>query len=123
MSARFAQNLIAAVFLGLGAWCLVFPASIVALAFRPAFRSDAPLVPILVACFGAQAMLVGLLAATARFTRQSFLVLGLALLPFLVFDWYFYWVVPLLTPFGMLDLLGNLAMLALCWQGWRGAAA
>ena len=122
MTARLAQNLIAAIFLGLGAWCLVSPDSIVALAFRPAFQSDAPLVPILVGCFGAQAMLVGLLAATTRFTQRSFLALGLALLPFLVFDWYFYWVVPLLTPFGMLDLLGNLAMLALCWRGWRGAA-
>ena len=40
MNARKAQALIAAVFLGLGGWCLVVPQTVLDLAFTPEFRSD-----------------------------------------------------------------------------------
>ncbi|HEX8258465.1 MAG TPA: hypothetical protein VF589_12615 [Allosphingosinicella sp.] len=46
---------------------------------------------------------------------------GVALLPFFVFDYYFYAVEPMLTAVGLLDAAGNVAMLALCWVGWRTA--
>ena len=46
---------------------------------------------------------------------------GLALLPFLVFDYWFYRVEPVLTPIGLIDAVGNLIMLALCYAGWRRA--
>ena len=119
MTARNAQHLIAAVFLVLGGWCLVAPGSIADLMFQPAYRTDARLETFLIACFGAQACLGGLFAATARFSRVTFVAFGLALLPFFVFDWYFYFVVHILTPLGLLDAVGNLAMLALCVVGWR----
>ena len=47
-----------------------------------------------------------------------FLAYGLALLPFFVFDYYFYAVEPMLTPIGLLDAVGNVIMLWLCWIGW-----
>ena len=121
MSARQAQIGLAAVFLILGGWCLILPATVLDLAFRPDYRSEAPLVPILIACFGAQAMLAGLFAAFAIFTRRTFAVLALALLPFFAFDYWFTFVQPMLTPIGAIDAVGNLAMLGLCWIGWRRA--
>jgi hypothetical protein len=123
VSALTIQRLIAAVFLILGGWCLLLPQSVLDLAIRPDWRSDAPVVPVLVAAFGAQAVLAGLFALTARFTRTTFLVFGLALLPFFVFDYWFYVVEPMLTPIGLLDAAGNAVMLCLCYLGWRRAEA
>ena len=121
MSARTAQSLIAAIFLILGAWCLVAPQTVIDLGLRPDFQSGAAVVPIFVACFGAQAMLAGLFAATAIFTRLTFLLYGLALLPFFLFDYWFFAVVPMFNEFILLDAAGNAVMLALCWIGWRRA--
>ena len=123
MTVRAIQRCIAAVFLILGGWCLLLPQSVLDLTIRPEWRSDAPIVPVLVAAFGAQAVLAGLFAWTARFTRTTFLVFGLALLPFFVFDVWFFWVMPMLTPIGLLDALGNALMLGLCYLGWRRAEA
>jgi hypothetical protein len=116
------QRLIAAVFIGLGGWCLVLPGMVADLTLTPAFRGDDPVIPILVGCFGAQAVLAGLFAAFSRFTRTTFLVYGLALLPFFVFDFWFYAVKPVFIGFILLDLAGNLIMLALCFVGWRQSA-
>lgn len=121
MSVRSIQYLLASVFLVLGGWCIVSPSSVLDLAFRPEYQSDAPVVPILMGAFGAQALIAGTFAAFARFTRATFLAYGIALLPFFVFDYWFYVVEPLLTPIGLLDAVGNIVMLALCYLGWRKA--
>ncbi len=121
MSVRRIQLLIASVFFVLGGWCLVSPGSVLALAIRPEFHSDAPIVPVLVGMFGAQALLSGLFAAFARFGPGTFLAYGLALLPFFAFNYWFFAVVPMLTWIGLLDLVGNAAMLVLCVLGWRAA--
>lgn len=60
-----------------------------------------------------------LFAAFARFDRATFLAYGLALLPFFVFDYWFYAVEPMLTWIGLLDLVGNVVMLGFCVLGWR----
>jgi hypothetical protein len=121
MSVRTIQYLLASVFLVLGGWCLIAPSSVLVLAITPAFRSDAPIVPIIVACFGAQAIIAGTFAAFSRFTRTTFLAYGVVLLPFFAFDYWFYAVVPMLTPVGLIDVVGNLIMLGLCVLGWRAA--
>jgi hypothetical protein len=118
MTAKTAQYLLASVFFGLGGWCLIAPGTVMTLAFTPAYQSGDPIVPILVACFGAQAMLAGVFAAFSIFTRRTFLAYGIALLPFFVFDYWFYAVEPMLTLVGLLDVAGNLIMLWLCWIGW-----
>jgi hypothetical protein len=119
MSARTVQYVLASVFLVLGGWCVLSPGSVIALAITPAFRSDAPIVPILVGVFGAQALIAGLFAAFSTFTRATFLAYSVALLPFFAFDYWFYAVEPMLTGIGLLDAIGNIVMLALCVQGWR----
>lgn len=123
MSVRSIQRVLASVFFILGGWCLLSPGSVLALTITPAYRSDAPIVPILVGAFGAQALIAGLFAAFARFTRTTFLVYGLALIPFFVFDYWFYAVEPMLTGLGLLDAVGNVVMLVLCVAGWHAAGA
>lgn len=117
------QRLIAAVFLVLGGWCLILPGMIADLSLTPEYRGDDKVIPILVGCFGAQAVLAGLFAFFSRFTKTTFLVYGIALLPFFVFDWWFYVVEPVFNEFILLDAAGNLIMLALCWMGWRKSPA
>ena len=121
MSALTTQRLIGLVFAVLGSWALIAPKSVIDLAVQPDFRSDDYLASFALACFGAQACLFALVAFTARFTRLTFAAYGLALLPFFVFNYWFYFQVPLLTEIGLLDFLGNLIMLGLCWHGWRTA--
>ena len=120
MSVRTIQWAIATVFFVLGGWCLVSPASVMALTIRPEYRSDDFIALFTLGCFGAQAILAGLFAAFARFT-MTFLAYGLALLPFFVFNYWFFAVQPVLTMVGMLDAVGNLVMLGLCVLGWRRA--
>jgi hypothetical protein len=114
---RRIQLAIAIVFLGLGGWCLIHPSSVIALTVRPEYRADHPLVRVVLGAFGAQAMLVGILAAFATFNRRTFLAFGLAILPFFGFDVWFYFVMPLFNWLILLDVAGNIALVALCWLG------
>ncbi|RJF89697.1 hypothetical protein D3874_24260 [Oleomonas cavernae] len=117
------QRIIAVMFLGMGGWCLVAPASINALAIRPEAQVDSATFRLMIGCFGAQAMLVGLLAATARFTRTTFLAFGLAMLPFFAFNYWFYVEQPILNELMALDFIANLAFVVLCVIGWRRGPA
>ncbi len=77
-----------------------------------------------VGCFGAQALIAGLFAATARFTRGTYAAYGVMLIGFLAFDYWFCAVEPVLTPLGAgLDAAGNVVMLALCIVGWKRTPA
>ena len=121
MTVRRIQWLLAAVFFVLGGWCVVSPASVMALTIRPELRTDHPVALLALGAFGAQALIAGLFAAFSRFTQATFLAYGIGLIPFFVFDWWFYVVDPVFTPLGMLDAAGNVMMLGLCWLGWRAA--
>lgn len=116
--ARRWQLLIAMVFVGLGGWCLVAPMTVIDLTVRPEHQNDLRLTAVTIGAFGAQAMLVGLVSATSQFTARTFLALGLAMLPFFVFDWWFFSVEPVFNKLILLDVAGNLAMLAACCRGW-----
>jgi len=123
MSARTAQFLIAAVFLTLGGWALVAPASVIALAITPAYQDAAFLTRFTMACFGAQAVLFGLMALVTRWSARSFAVFAVLLLPFFGFNYWFHYREPVLTSIGMLDFAGNVTMLVLAALGWRAARA
>jgi hypothetical protein len=122
LTVRNIQWAIAAVFFILGGWALLAPQSVIDLTLLPEFRTGTPILPFAIACFGAQALIAGLFAAFARFTRATFLAFGIALIPFFVFDWWFTFVDPVFTRLGLLDALGNVVMLAMCVVGWRRAA-
>jgi hypothetical protein len=123
MTTRRIQWALAAVFFILGGWALVAPKSVIDLALRPEYRSGGVILPFAVACFGSQAVISGLFAGFSRFTRTTFLVYGVALLPFFVFDAWFTFVQPFFTAVGLLDAVGNVVMLALCGLGWRSLRA
>lgn len=115
---RLIQGLLAAPFLGLGGWCLVAPGQIERLALRPEFVIDTLASHVLIGCFGAQAMLCGLLIVLCRFSRRGFVVFGLVgSVPFLGFNVWFTLVEPLFTRLMLLDVAGNLAILVLCLAG------
>lgn len=123
MTARTAQTLIAAVFLLLGGWALFAPASVIDLAVTQTYRDDGFITRFALACFGAQAVLFGVMALAVRWTARAFLLFAVLLLPFFGFNWYFHYEVPVLTTVGMLDFVGNVTMLALALYGWRRALA
>lgn len=127
MSARtikiWAQFLIAAVFLLLGGWALFAPASVIDLAVTEAYQDSAFLTRFAIACFGAQAVLFGLMTLVVRWRARDFLAYAVLLLPFFWFNWYFHYEVPVLTSIGMLDFAGNVTMFALALLGWRAARA
>jgi len=123
MSSKHIQYLLGSVFFVLGGWCLVSPSSVMALAITSQYQSDAAIVPILMAAFGAQALIAGVFAAFSIFTKATYIAYGIALLPFFVFYYWFYIVDPLLTWVGLLDALGNVIMLSLCYLGWRALDA
>jgi hypothetical protein len=115
---RRLQHAIAAVFLILGGWCLVWPSSVIALTVRPDYQTDHLLALVSLGAFGAQAVLAGLFAAFSQFTRVTFAAFGIAILPFFVFDWWFYAVVPLFNELILLDALGNVIFIAICARGY-----
>ncbi len=123
MSARTAQFLIAAVFLLLGGWCLFAPSNVIELAFTQAYRDTDFINRFTIACFGAQAVLFGLMTLVTRWSAVSFAVFAVLLLPFFGFNYWFHYEVPVLTSIGMLDFAGNVTMLVLAVVGWRAARA
>jgi len=119
MTPKRIQLGIASVFFILGGWALLAPQSVIDLCFLPEYRMGTPILPFVVACFGAQAMISGLFAAFSRFTRTTFLAYGIALVPFFAFNAWFTFIDPVFTWVGLLDAVGNAVMLALCIMGWR----
>ncbi len=121
MSPLVIQRLISAPFLILGGWCLFFPGMVERLTLTPAYQHNSPTSALLLGCFGAQAVLAGLFAAFSRFTRTTFLVYAIALLPFFWFNYWFVFVVPMFNVWLALDFVSNLGMFGLCIWGWRAA--
>lgn len=79
------QRLISLPFLVLGSWCLFLPRMVEGLVLQPAYQHNSATTALLIACFGAQAVLSGLFAVFSRFTKTTFLVYAIALLPFFGF--------------------------------------
>ena len=123
MTLIHAQKLIAVPFLVLGTWCVLFPAMVERLGVRSEYYHGSATTALFIGCFGAQAVLSGLFAAFSRFTRTTFLVYGVALLPFFWFNYWFVFVVPIFNRWMALDFVANLAMLMLCAIGYAKSSA
>lgn len=117
------QRLLAVPFLILGGWCLIAPHMVERLAINPEYQHLSATSALLMGCFGAQAVLGGLFIAFSRWSRSTFVIYGAALLPFFWFNYYFVFVVPVMTPLMAIDLVSNLFMLGLCLWGYRVAPA
>ena len=120
MTSRTLQYALASIFLLLGAWCLIFPGTVVRISFRPELATVTDQARFLMGCFGAQAVLNGTILASARFSPLTFLVFGLVgSVPFFIFNIWFWLVVPVLNAWMLLDLLGNLGILTAGIWGWH----
>lgn len=118
-AAKRIQFALAAIFIGLGGWCLVAPQSVERLALRPEFQHMSATSALFIACFGAQAVLCGLVIALSEFKPRTFLVFGLlGSVPFFAFNWYFVFVAKMFTPWMLLDFAGNLGILACGLAGY-----
>tara|TARA_R100001244_G_scaffold44182_13_gene40065 strand:+ start:44032 stop:44424 length:393 start_codon:yes stop_codon:yes gene_type:complete len=123
MTPQRIQSFIALVFFILGGWAALFPQQVIDTVFLPEYREGGRILPFATACFGAQALLSGLFAAFSRFTSLTFMVYGIALLPFFAFNYYFTFHDPVFTSMGLLDAVGNVIMLVLCYIGWKKSKA
>ena len=120
MKAVHLQRILALIFIGLGAWCLLFPASVELFVMRPAYYVGNSTSELFVACFGAQAILVGAVIYTSRFLPSTFLIFGIvASVPFFGFNYYFYFVRGMFTDWMVLDFVGNIGILACGLWGYR----
>lgn len=114
------QRILAAVFLGLGGWALLFPSVVERLGFASDHYMGTDASALLIACFGAQACLCGTVIALSRFRPITFLVFGfVGSIPFFIFNFYFVFVVEMFSNWMLLDFFGNAAILALCLIGYR----
>lgn len=119
MQPKHIRLMLAFVFLGLGGWALVLPGQVLNLGLRPEFYSDDPALKIIMGCFGAQAVLGGLVMLLSRFTPTTFLVFSVAgSVPFFAFNYYFVFIFEVFTRWMLLDFVGNFAILGLCLWGY-----
>ena len=117
--AKRLQLLLGSVFLVLGAWCLVTPHMVEQFVLRPEYQALNATSALLMGCFGAQAVLVGSIVSLSTFSARTFLVFGLvASVPFFVFNYYFYYVVEMFTPWMLLDFVGNSIIFTCGLGGW-----
>ena len=119
MSASLIQKFLGFIFLSLGLWALLFPATVERLVLAPEYYSGTVASAILVGCFGAQAVLCSVLIFTSQFKATTFLVFGLVgSVPFFVFNYYFVFVMPVFSDWMVLDFVGNIGILACGMAGW-----
>ncbi|MAP96504.1 MAG: hypothetical protein CMK07_16285 [Ponticaulis sp.] len=112
MRSKHIQLVLAAIFIGLGGWCLVAPHSVERLVLRPEYQHLSATSALLLGCFGAQAVLGGIVIALSQFTPRTFLIFGLVgSLPFFAFNWYFVFVSKMFTEWMLLDFVGNVGIL------------
>lgn len=120
MSALTIQRILAALFLGLGGWCLLFPRLVERLGFTSEHFIGTPASAVLIGAFGAQACLCAIVIALSRFRPITFLVLGLlGSFPFFAFNYYFVFATEMFSRWMLLDFVGNISILALCLLGYR----
>lgn len=125
------QRIMGVFWAGMGLACMLAPELTMKLSFKkemlpaapaPTEFDDAapnarggesqPAVKLLAQCFGAQAVMVGILLGTSTMDRRAYAIWAGAILPFFVFDWHFY-KRGYLTNFGALgDAVGNVVFLA-----------
>lgn len=113
------QRLIALPYLILGAWCLMTPHMVERLTVTPAYQHLSQTSALLIGCFGAQAVLGGIFIWFSRWTRTTFLIYALALLPFFGFNYWFVYEVPIFNRWMALDFGANAAILTLSLWGLR----
>lgn len=91
--------------------CLIHPYSVIALGFTPKYVAMSNATTYLFTrCFGAQAMTCGLLLGTSNMTAFSFTAFGLAMIPYIGWNFWFSGIGPsrgMINSLMWLDFIGN----------------
>lgn len=119
MQVQHLQRLISLPYFLLGGWCLFAPRMVEELMVTSDYQHLSVTSALLIACFGAQAVLGGLFIWFSQWQRKTFLAYAIALLPFFWFNYWFVFEVPIFNRWLALDFGANAAMLALSLWGWR----
>jgi hypothetical protein len=120
------QYLLGGVFTGMGLATMLFPSEVLRHCFTkeflalPSGSTEYPRSLVLsIQCFGSQASLCGLVILSSKFCKETYRNFGLAMIPYFVFDYYF-WQRNALTNFGAIgDALGNVIFSACCYLGYQ----
>ncbi|KAJ3303110.1 hypothetical protein HDV03_004189 [Kappamyces sp. JEL0829] len=107
------------VFTGMGLVTMMFPSAVMRLSFQPHMQSLIflpgtnglvmnPVLKLMVQCFGSQAALCGILILSSKFQRRTFKIFGLCMVPYFVFDFYYYQQNMLSLTGALGDLAGNI---------------
>ena len=97
---------------------LVLKLSINPKALPAATAEKEPVLKLLMQCFGAQAVMCGILLLTSKMDRRAYAIWGAAILPFFWFD-FSAWKQGMLTDFGALgDAVGNIIFVSCSAVGW-----
>ena len=111
------RKIMGAAYLFLGLATMALPEMMIDISVQDPSQSNG-LTRLIFQCFGLQASLFGLLALVSRFTRTTYLVIGAAILPVFVFDYWFYAVEPVLTLAGsLIDGIFNIVFVTMCAIG------
>ncbi len=120
MKAIHIQWFLSFIFLSLGGWAMLAPDMVEALVLKPEHYIGTQASHLFVACFGAQAVLCGIVILMSRFTPHTFLVFGFfASFPFFAFNYYFYFVQQIFTDWMLLDFVGNIGILVCGVVGYK----
>ena len=118
---RTEQLVLGSVFSAMGLGTMLFPRHVYELCFVKEFVEHASLSPsmrLVIQCFGSQATLCGFTILSTKWDSVAYRNFAFAMVPYLIFDGYFFYC-GALTPLGALgDLFGNVVFLACCWKGY-----
>jgi hypothetical protein len=94
---------------------MAFPTQVLKLSV---LHTPSPALTLMTRCFGAQASMCGLLLLTTNMNKRAYKYFGLAMIPFFVFDGYFWWIGRLTHFGGIGDALGNVVFAFCCYKGY-----
>lgn len=119
---RKSQLFMGTVFTGMGLATMLFPKKAAELSFKEEFLGKEGVtkpLTLTMQCFGSQATLCGLLILSSKFSADTFRNFGLAMIPYLAFD-YFAWNTGALTVMGAAgDAVGNVIFGVCCLLGYN----
>ena len=114
---QWPKRVLGIAYMSLGLATMLLPDLMIDLSVTDAAQANT-LTRLIFQCFGLQATLCGLVAYASEFKRSTYVVLGLAILPVFVFDYWFVVVDPVMTPVGgIADGLFNVLFVTMCAIG------
>ena len=120
------QLIMGSLFTSMGLATMLLPDLVYKHSFRRSFTGSDEMTPamkLVLQCFGSQASLCGLLILVAEFKSRTYRYFGLAMVPYFIFDLYF-WRKGALTMMGALgDGVGNLVFSVCCYIGFKNSSS